>query len=78
MDTAGVGIEHSYLIQSRTVGCWNIFHCLCCKMDTHAVATTSQQPLFLANPTLVVCVLYNLYAEMYSQFILAGRHNTNY
>jgi hypothetical protein len=61
MDSAGVAIEHSFLIQSRSVGCWNIFHCLCCKMDTHAVSTISQQPLFLANPTLVVYMCIYLY-----------------
>ena len=53
LDLAGVSIEHGYLIQSRVVGRWNVFHCLCCKMDTHGVPNRSILP-FLANPTLLV------------------------
>jgi len=52
LDLAGVSIEHGYLIQSRVVGRWNVFHCLCCKMDTHGVPNRSILP-FLANPTLL-------------------------
>ena len=47
LDLPGVGIEHGFLVQSRTVGLWNVFHCLCCKMDTHAVPQSSKP--FLVN-----------------------------
>jgi len=52
LDLAGVTIEHGYLIQSRVVGRWNLFHCLCCKMDTHGVPNKSPLP-FLANSSLL-------------------------
>lgn len=52
LDLAGVTIEHGYLIQSRVVGRWNVFHCLCCKMDTHGVPNKSLLP-FLANSSLL-------------------------
>lgn len=38
------------------MGNWNIYHCTCCKMDTHAVPDSSCLP-FLLNPALVVCWL---------------------
>ena len=57
VDTAGVGIEHTFLVQSRHVGNWNIFHCICCKMDTHAVPDSTRLP-FLLNPILVVFFTY--------------------
>ncbi|KAK4019687.1 hypothetical protein OUZ56_001700 [Daphnia magna] len=52
-DAAGVVIEHTFLVQSRHVGNWNIFHCICCKTDTHAVPDSSRLP-FLLNPVLGV------------------------
>lgn len=60
-DTAGVGIEHNFLVQSRSVGNWSIFHCICCKMDTHAVPNSSSRLPFLLNPTIVVTVANNLH-----------------
>lgn len=59
LDLAGVTIEHGYLIQSRVVGRWNLFHCLCCKMDTHGVPNKSPLP-FLANSSLLVSALISL------------------
>ncbi|XP_057371720.1 uncharacterized protein LOC130692593 isoform X1 [Daphnia carinata] len=52
-DATGVLIEHTFLVKSRHVGNWNIYHCICCKTDTHAVPDSSQLP-FLLNTALGV------------------------
>ncbi len=73
LDLAGVGIEHGFLVQSRNVGCWTLFHCLCCKMDTHAVPNSSQQP-FLANSSLVVTHILSKYYVSDSNLIMLYFH----
>lgn len=73
LDLAGVGIEHGFLVQSRNVGCWTLFHCLCCKMDTHAVPNSSQQP-FLANSSLVVTHILSKYCVSKLHLIMPSFH----
>jgi len=52
LNSTGVVIQHDFLIQKRYVGRWNVFHCLCCNMDTHGVPCVTGLSV-LANPTLL-------------------------
>ena len=54
LSSTGVVIQHEFLIQKRHIGRWNVFHCLCCSMDTHGVPCVTGLSV-LANPTLLVC-----------------------